>query len=148
MITDWRAKWTAGTGGATDAEFPFGWSQLNSDGNPYVWSDGATTAATNTSTDPLGKWSGGFRAIREAESQTLALANTFQAVIIDTPVTSGSVHSPFKQPAGDRLLRGALAVSYGMPQPYPEVTAQPSVFKIPCPFARLFIDSRFGVWLS
>jgi hypothetical protein len=42
------------------------------------------------------------------------LPKTFQAVIIDTPVASGSIHSPFKQPAGRRLARGGLAVAYGM----------------------------------
>ena len=31
MINDWRAKWAEGTGGTTDAAFPFGWSQLNHD---------------------------------------------------------------------------------------------------------------------
>jgi hypothetical protein len=32
MIRDWRAKWKAGTDGATGEHFPFGWAQLNSDG--------------------------------------------------------------------------------------------------------------------
>jgi len=35
-------------------------------------------------------------------------------VILDTPVASGSVHSPYKQPVGQRMARGALAVAYGM----------------------------------
>ena len=53
--------------------------------------------------------------IRYAQDNTLAsVANTFQAVIIDTPVASGSIHSPFKQPVGRRLARGGLAVAYGM----------------------------------
>ena len=37
-----------------------------------------------------------------------------QAVILDTPVASGSVHSPWKQPASARLARGGLAVAYGI----------------------------------
>ena len=37
-----------------------------------------------------------------------------QAVILDTPVASGSVHSPYKQPVGARLARAGLAVAYGM----------------------------------
>lgn len=41
-------------------------------------------------------------------------ANTFQAVIIDTPVFSGSIHSPYKQPVGRRLARGGLDLAYGM----------------------------------
>ena len=34
----------------------------------------------------------------------------------DTPVASGSVHSPWKQQVGARLARGALSVAYGMPE--------------------------------
>jgi len=57
----------------------------------------------------------GFTGIRYAQDNTLAsVANTFQAVIIDTPVASGSIHSPFKQPVGRRLARGALDLAYGM----------------------------------
>lgn len=44
----------------------------------------------------------------------LQQANTFQAVIIDTPVFSGSIHSPYKQPVGRRLARGGLDLAYGM----------------------------------
>jgi hypothetical protein len=57
-----------------------------------------------------------FQSIRLAQTATLALENTFQAVIIDTPVQSGSVHSPYKQPVGSRLARGGLAVGYGLTQ--------------------------------
>lgn len=35
-------------------------------------------------------------------------------VLQDTPVASGSVHSPWKQQVGARLARGALKVAYGM----------------------------------
>ena len=62
----------------------------------------------------FGEWHSGFQSIRLAQSSTLALENTFQAVIIDTPVQSGSVHSPYKQPVGSRLARGGLAIGYGM----------------------------------
>ena len=30
LIQDWRRKWSLNTDGATDADFPFGWAQLNS----------------------------------------------------------------------------------------------------------------------
>lgn len=56
----------------------------------------------------------GFTGIRYAQTNTLSMPKTFQAVIIDTPDTSGSIHSPFKQPVGRRLARGGLAVAYGM----------------------------------
>lgn len=121
MIKDWRAKWSQGTNGLTDPDFPFGWAQLNSDGSaqpiPYP-------PVNNKSgfEDPLGAWNAGFPSIRLAEQNTLALPNTFQAVIIDTPVASGSVHSPYKQPAGARLVRGALATAYDTQQPNPQIT--------------------------
>lgn len=119
MIEDWRSKWAAGTDGAT-AAFPFGWSQLNSNGGSQVWTPGMSQRLQpGQYEDPLGAWDSGFQSIRLAETNTLALENTFQAVIIDTPVASGSVHSPYKQPAGSRLCRGALDVAYGTPQPSP-----------------------------
>ena len=37
MIKDWRAKWHAGTDGATDPVFPFGFVMLNSVGNASVY---------------------------------------------------------------------------------------------------------------
>jgi hypothetical protein len=49
--------------------------------------------------------------------QQASLPRTFMAVLLDTPVASGSIHSPFKQPAGDHLARGALDAAYGIPQP-------------------------------
>lgn len=122
MIEDWRAKWAEGTGGTTDVAFPFGWSQLNSNGGAQKWvANSVTPLNKNAKNDPLDKWSHGFRSIRLAEENTLSLSNTFQAVIIDTPVASGSVHSPYKQAAGSRLARGALATTYNTPQPNPVV---------------------------
>ena len=114
MIADWRAKWHAATDGATAADFPFGWSQLNSIGPVVKYSNPPFDPASNNTHGALGEWDSGFPSIRLAESRTLAaLPNTFQAVIVDTPVASGSVHSPFKQVAGQRLARGALGVAYG-----------------------------------
>lgn len=112
MISDWRAKFHKYTDGATALDFPFGWAQLNSDGvaskylNPVF--DPKSTSGE------FGQWQRSFAALRLAQTSTLSLANTFQAVILDTPVASGSIHSPFKQPVGQRLARGGLAVAYGM----------------------------------
>ena len=36
LVADWRQQWHAGTGGASDASFPFGWFQLNAC-NRAVW---------------------------------------------------------------------------------------------------------------
>ena len=59
----------------------------------------------------------GFPCLRHAQSNTLSLPRTFQAAVIDTPVASGSIHSPFKQPCGRRLAQGgAICGLYGMPE--------------------------------
>jgi hypothetical protein len=128
LIRDWREQWLAATDGATDEAFAFGWGQLNSCGGPAEvgcgyqtnWTAGALTPAVNTTLgqDPLGEWSGlgEFCAVRLAQDKSLALPQTFQAIILDTPAASGSVHSPYKQAAGARLARGALATAYGYPQ--------------------------------
>lgn len=78
--------------------------------------------------DPLSAWNSltagceesGFCGIRWAQTSALTLPNTFQAVILDTPVASGSIHSPFKQPVGSRLARGALS-TYGRPYMSPVI---------------------------
>jgi len=124
MISDWRSKWSEGTDGATNASFPFGWAQLNSFRTATKWVAGGSTPASKPDpTDPLGVWAVGFPSIRLAESNTLSLPNTFQAVLLDTPVASGACHSPYKQAAGDRLARGALATAYGVAQTSPVVTS-------------------------
>ena len=91
MIEDWRAKWGQHNG-QSDPAFPFGWAQLNSNGAAELY----TTANKNTPTagDPLGQWSSGFPSIRNAETHTLSLKNTFQAVILVRlffPIACGSV---------------------------------------------------------
>ena len=122
MIEDWREKWGAGTDGATSPTFPFGWAQLNSVGGAAVFK-GTVPLVGGDSTDPLGQWNpagaAGYASLRNAQSHTLALPKTFQAVILDTPCSSGSVHSPYKQPVGARLARQALVVQYGGTQPSP-----------------------------
>ena len=116
MITDWRAKWHQNTDGATAADFPFGWSQLNSVGQPKPYSviPFDPTCRGQGCQGELDEWRPGTQAIRLAQDATRSsLANVFQAVILDTPVASGSIHSCYKQPAGARLARRALAVAYG-----------------------------------
>lgn len=111
MISDWRAQWNQGTDGATAADFPFGWAQLNSDGPASRY---LNPPSAGPAFGPFGEWSPGFPSVRLAQANTLSLPSTFQAVILDTPVASGSVHSPYKQPVGQRLARGGLAVAYGI----------------------------------
>ena len=132
LIHDWRAKWAKYTDGATADDFPFGWAQINTAGsgagdykNPVfnnmasTCGHGCTPTCNTTCLRDFHEWAdynNGFTGIRYAQANTLrAVPNTFQAVIIDTPCpTTGSIHSPFKQPAGRRLARGGLAVAYGM----------------------------------
>ena len=95
--------------------------KLNSVSAAHPWSSAIQPLGKHDKTDPLGKWNSNFPSIRLAEANTLSLPNTFQAVIVDTPVASGSVHSPYKQAAGARLARGALHVAYGQPQTFPVV---------------------------
>lgn len=68
-------------------------------------------------------WMHRYASLRNAQAHSLALPKTFQAVIVDTPCSSGSVHSPYKQPVGSRLARQALATQYEKPQPSPIATA-------------------------
>ena len=115
MVEDWRSQWSEGTENATDRAFPFGWGQLNSNGPAIVYN--TTSPAVPAIQDPEGKWNPGFTSIRLAEASVAEDPRTFMAVLLDTPVASGWIHSPFKQPAGDRLTRGALSVAYGIDQP-------------------------------
>ena len=120
MVKSWRELWANNTQSATDPEFPFGWVQLNSFGQPDGPRGHAGSQASslrNGTEDPLGAWAPGFPSIRWAQTQSLALVpNSFQAVVLDTPSPSGAIHSCFKQPVGSRLARGALATAYGRPE--------------------------------
>jgi len=116
MVKSWRQLWMQNSG--SSIEPAFGWVQLNSYGSP----DGPRGHSgmpggqplRNGSEDPLGAWSAGFPSIRWAQTQSLkAIANSFQAVVLDTPSPSGAIHSCFKQQVGSRLARGALATAYG-----------------------------------
>jgi sialate O-acetylesterase len=89
LINDWRRCWAG-------QELPFYWCQLPNYGSkvdsPYAKSD----------------WAG----LREAQSMTLALPNTGQAVIIDAG-EAGDIHPRDKHLPGERLALIALAHDYG-----------------------------------
>ena len=147
LVRDWRRNWSEGTGGASDAEFAFGWFQLNScyrAGEEESRTTPPQLIPTNWSYQnpkltsghgEFGEWTpcgcaavtpkpprgtpcrgqgAGFPSVRWAFTQSLALRKTFQAVILDTPSAYGSVHSPYKQPAGSRLARAGLATIYNL----------------------------------
>jgi sialate O-acetylesterase len=83
MITGWRTQFGQGA-------FPFYWVQLSSFGDPII-----TNAAF----------------MREAQTRTLSLTNTGQAVSMD--LGESNIHPGRKMPIGRRLARVALARTYG-----------------------------------
>ncbi len=87
MITDWRKLWNCGN-------FPFLWVQLAN------WQK-EEEAPTDT----------GWARLREAQSQTLSVPNTAQAVIIDIGETD-DIHPRNKQDVGLRLALGARKIAY------------------------------------
>lgn len=88
MINDWRAQWKQG-------KFPFYFCQL------------ANYGAKNPKPEEHG-----WAELREAQTETLKVPHTGQAVLIDIG-ESGDVHPRNKQDVGDRLAVLALAKDYG-----------------------------------
>jgi len=93
MISQWRKAWGIG-------DFPFYWVQL---------------ADFKAEKDQPGESS--WAELREAQSHTLALPNTGQAVIYDLG-EGRDIHPRDKQNVGKRLARIALARDYGKPIEY------------------------------
>ncbi|NJM94770.1 MAG: sialate O-acetylesterase [Cytophagales bacterium] len=88
MIRDWRQQWGQG-------DFPFLWVQLANYKQPCE--------------EPCeSEWA----ELREAQSMTLALPNTGQAVIIDVG-EANDIHPRDKWTVGQRLARAAKKVAYG-----------------------------------
>lgn len=88
MITDWREQWGQG-------DFPFLFVQL---ANFMQRKDQPTESA--------------WAELREAQSKTLELPSTGQAVIIDIG-EAGDIHPRNKQDVGKRLALAAMKVAYG-----------------------------------
>ena len=88
LIKDWRAKWGRG-------DFPFYFCQI-----------------ANLGVHSLKPEESPFAEVREAQSMTLSLRKTGQAVLIDIG-EEGNIHPADKQSVGDRLARIALADTYG-----------------------------------
>jgi sialate O-acetylesterase len=93
MITDWRTRWGEG-------DFPFIWVQLaNYDPHPAPGNNPVQT-------------SDGWPGLREAQSMTLKLPSTGQAVIIDIGQVN-DIHPKDKADVGARLALAARHVAYG-----------------------------------
>lgn len=88
MITTWRDLWQQG-------DFPFYWVQLADFQNELSEPDDSSWAE-----------------LREAQTMTLSLPNTGEAVIIDAG-EGRDIHPRDKQTVADRLVRHALAKDYG-----------------------------------
>jgi len=88
MIDSWREAWGEG-------DFPFYWVQL---ANFYAVKDQLDESA--------------WAELREAQTMTLSLPNTGQAVIIDIGEAK-NIHPTNKQDVGWRLALNALAKTYG-----------------------------------
>jgi sialate O-acetylesterase len=94
MINDWRKQWQQG-------DFPFYFVQLAS------WN------ADNGNSEKGSTWA----ELREAQTQTLSLANTGMAVTTDIGDTK-DIHPKNKQEVGKRLAAIALNKTYGMNKEY------------------------------
>jgi len=93
MIKDWRSRWGQG-------DFPFFWVQL---ANFKAASD-----------QPINS---DWAELREAQSMTLSLPNTGEAVIIDIG-EADDIHPRNKQDVGYRLSLAARKIAYGEDIPY------------------------------
>jgi sialate O-acetylesterase len=89
MIESWRAAWG-------QPELPFLWVQLAN----FMAADDEPPAAST------------WAVLREAQSATLSLPPTAQAVIVDLG-EADDIHPRNKQDVGQRLARAARAVAYG-----------------------------------
>jgi sialate O-acetylesterase len=92
MITDWREQWGQG-------DFPFLFVQLANFRTLDTWPVESDWAE-----------------LREAQSMTLDLPNTGQAVIIDIG-EADDIHPRNKQDVGARLAQSAFKVAYGLDVP-------------------------------
>lgn len=93
MIEEWRKEWNQG-------DFPFYWVQLAD----YL---------AETPTPVESTWA----ELREAQTKTMALPNTGQAVITDLGEAK-DIHPKNKHDVAARLVRWALAKDYGIKIPY------------------------------
>ncbi len=93
MIEQWRKEWAQG-------DFPFYWVQL-ADYLPEKAEPGESTWAE----------------LREAQTRTLALPNTGQAVIVDLG-EGRDIHPRNKHDVAARLVRWALVQDYGLKFPH------------------------------
>jgi sialate O-acetylesterase len=95
LIKDWRTRWGEG-------DFPFYFCQLAN------YQDRPRTPQPSDSC---------WAELREAQSKTLSVPNTQEAVLIDLG-EEASIHPRDKQDVGERLARIALAKTYGKKTPY------------------------------
>lgn len=88
LIFDWRHKWHNRTRhNGTDAEFPFGLVQLNSNGGPSKLGTNPVNTPGAGGDDPYGAWHSGFTGVRWAQTQALRSTNrTFQVAVVGVDI--------------------------------------------------------------
>ncbi|XP_076467391.1 sialate O-acetylesterase-like [Babylonia areolata] len=104
MIDDWRSKFSAGSGGQTSPDFPFGFVQIGSSDHDFVTSSGFPDIRWHQTADY------GF-------VPNPRMHNVFMAVSMDiTDFNSpyAPVHTRDKQDIAHRLFLGGLSVAYNL----------------------------------
>ena len=115
LVADWRAKWHAGSGGATAADFPFGVVQLA--GCP----DGGDAPGLGGVAIRMFQTGGGANNTPAGHLPNALMPNTFMAVSYDLgDETSpfGAVHIRYKTDVADRLVAAGLKQAYGHADAY------------------------------
>ena len=118
MIGAWRRAWHAGTGGLTDATFPFGFVQLS------TWGGSAPKPpATKGDQDDLVATVRFGQTANYGHVPNAAMPNVFMATAVDLGASMGGcgkdvwpslcIHPGFKQEVGRRLALGAADLVLG-----------------------------------
>jgi sialate O-acetylesterase len=118
MIGAWRRAWHAGTGGLTDAAFPFGFVQLS------TWGGSAPKPpATKGDADDLVATVRFGQTANYGHVPNAEMPNVFMATAVDLGASMGGcgkdvwpslcIHPGFKQEVGRRLALGAADVVLG-----------------------------------
>jgi sialate O-acetylesterase len=112
MMTEWRALWHQGTGGATDPNFPVGFVQIG----PYGQAAGRGGNSEKCFAIRVGQTGGAFHAPSKRWPHSF-MSTGFD--LMNPPGThcmAGCIHIFNKQAVGHRLALGARATVYNEPE--------------------------------
>jgi hypothetical protein len=88
-----------GTGGTTEADFPFGWSQLNSDGGATMWT---VVGGPSLPPFPPSLWIGLFEALARSQCFDKKAVGNRGVCVVGAGVEGGQIAPP--SPADDSLF--------------------------------------------